>query len=118
MFLFFFYFGALCALVHDIMTIQSPKETKVLMENLEKEEKTKDTILQGCFLLFLSLFYLAWEVLVLFTNSWPLILILFGLSFIPKKNKPIWFLKLDAWVSVILIILIVLNQAHFKIHLF
>jgi len=116
--MFLFYLGAFLALLHDFMTIQSPGKTQELILNQDKEEKTQEELFQGCFLLILTFVYFAWEVGVFFTDSWPLALTIFCMSMIPKKNKPNWFLAADAYISIMLIILIILNEAHFKIHLF
>ena len=116
--MFLFYIGAFCALIHDVMTLQSPEDTHEILLNQDKIDKTKEELLQGCFLTILTFIYLAWLVGVLFTNSWPLAVIIFLMGLVGKKNKPNWFLVVDAFISIFLVILIVLNEAHFKIHLF
>lgn len=122
-----FYLGALMVLIWEANSFSDPKFTQKqeIDEGLSEDDKLalKDLdpkaiskILSGCLIVIFQLLYWAWNVAGFFTFQWPFFLVLFILGFIPKKA--IWWIQLDAFISLVLVLFIVLNQAHFKIHLF
>lgn len=121
-----FYLGALIALLIDSNSFSDPKFTQKYESeedlNISAEDRIEDPVealrkvLPGCFMAILQIIYWMWNVGGFFTFQWPFFLVLFILGLISKKT--IWLIKLDAILSIVLVIFIVLNQAHFKIHLF
>ena len=63
----------------------------------------------------LSLGYILWAYIGLFGSQWIVFIILISLSYMPKKYKVIRYI--DALLSILLLIFMILNVYHFKIDL-
>ncbi len=64
----------------------------------------------------LMLFYSIWGIAGLFTSQWPLFLLLILLSLLPIKNTARG-IKIDAALTLVVLVAIVLNKTHFKVDL-
>ena len=107
------YLGAVLSILSDLFGYQN---SEMVLKTIKGEELTAEEKGIRHFVGILDICYVFWIVYILGTTSWYLGLCIFIMSLIPKKS--IFIIKLDALVSLLLIVLIVLNEAHFKISLF
>lgn len=61
----------------------------------------------------LTIGYILWLFVGMFTSQWLIFLFIFLISYIPKKHIIVYFI--DSLVSAIALLFIVLNAYHFKI---
>jgi hypothetical protein len=60
------------------------------------------------------LLYFIWSFVGIFTSQWVLFLLLILLGFIPLKRFKAW-MKIDAAISIAILMLIILNKYHLHI---
>lgn len=85
-------------------------------KSLDKSDISKWTKSQRSFVLYMYGYYI-WIFIGLFTFQWPLFLFILLMSLIPKGDY-IWIRRLDALITILILIFIVLNAYHFKIDVF
>lgn len=113
-FKFIFYFIGILPLIWETDVVMKPLKVhnyiKVMMP-IEYKNRTKNQKnLTWCLGL-----YIIWVFAGLFTSQWILFLVIIGLSCIPKNNIIIRWL--DAFISALILLFIILNVYHFKIDL-
>jgi hypothetical protein len=114
-FKFIFYFIGLAPIMWELNVIAEPLKARKFikaMENIPYEDRTDNQKnLTWC----LSL-YIIWVFVGLLGSQWILFLVIIGLSCIPKKYTIIQWL--DACISFMVLLFILLNTYHFKINIF
>lgn len=126
-----FYLGALVAILLEFYTIKYPKE--LYQKLVETDDSTTIDVnsmnynqkinfikkhIGTLFLVAGEFIYFFWNIGGFFTFQWFPFLVILLLSLLPKKKLGYKWIFVDGVISLGLIIFIVLNQAHFKIHLF
>lgn len=82
----------------------------VLQEEGELDEKKLS--LKAAFAILLQTGYAIWAIVGLFTFQWPWFILLISLGYlIPKKGKAV---KLDAILSILLLVFLAVNQFIYK----
>ena len=119
-----FYFLTIFAILWELMVLFNCGKVHNFSKSiLKKGKKTsgnkssvnKFTTNENLFIL-LMLAYTCWLIVGFFTFQWFIFLGLFFISIIPKKY--VWIRWLDALISLITLIFIILNAYHFKCTLF
>lgn len=113
---FLFYIFAIPALLWELINFTSVTRTHNFMNRLKDDKvklsnksKTEQNVAD------LMCFYAVWMLVGLFTSQYILFLFLLAISFIPKKYRIIRFV--DAVISFLIILFIILNKYHFGINL-
>ena len=109
---YLFYIFTIPALLWELMVLKETKKVKSFMAKykaIDHKDKTSTDTAWGC----LMLGYFAFTSLGLFSSQWVLFLLFIILSFIPFKN--LYLIKLDAFLSMTLLLSIILNKFHFHI---
>jgi len=115
-----FYFTTIIPLLFEMITFCNTNETfriKTLAKEIQGNKNwvndpdipshDKNTIL---IMGLITIFYFAWMVIGLFTVQWYIFVLLFALSYIPKKTK--WYLKIDSFITICILMFIVINAYH------
>jgi hypothetical protein len=115
----FYLFGVLAIMweLHSLTNIRKVHKTAISMNERMKSgtyKKEDFTSNENTLLVLMSL-YFVWAIVGLFTFNWVAFLVLLGLSLIPKKYVAIRFL--DALLSLLVLLFIVINHYHLKINL-
>ena len=107
-----FYSLGIPAILYEISVIQDPYTLIGFDKRLDEKIKNKEELnkVESNFL-FLQMGYLVWLIVGLFTFQWYLFLVILILSLLLKKDS-IKLLRLDAIISLILLILITINKYH------
>jgi hypothetical protein len=109
---YLFYIFMIPALVWELVVLKETEKVKIFMAKYkasEYKDKTSTDAAWGG----LMLGYLAFTALGLFSSQWLLFLLLITISFIPFKN--LYLMKLDALISIMLLLSIILNKFHFHV---
>lgn len=111
---FLFYIWATIALIWEMMAFSSSKKVASFKANMIKasENDTEKTDSMKAYSLF-SILYFMWSLVGLFTSQYLIFLILILIAFLPKKKA--WTIRLDALVSIILLLLVIMNKYHWHI---
>jgi hypothetical protein len=113
-----FYFFTFIAILWEMLSVINPKSVhdfykRVLVAKGKKfrELSTSQQTISVC-----MLGYMIWNFIGFFTFQWPIFIMLFLIGLIPKK----WILLrwIDAFISLLILLFIVLNAYHLKIDLF
>ncbi len=110
-----FYFFGTIALLYEAWVIMNAAKTTDYIKDLSrkkfKDHTTEDTLFQ-----FLEIGYLIWNLIGLFTSQWLLFLILLLMGVFIRKGLK-WITWIDAFISFLIILFIILNRYHFHIDL-
>ena len=98
-----FYGLALFAFIWELLVLTQAKKIKEFLDDKEHESRN----VFGC-LMFL---YIAWTFLGLFSSQWVWFLAIIVLSMIPK-GKIIWLKRVDALITIGLLIGLVITKYH------
>lgn len=96
-----FFSLSVLAILWEILVFKSPSKASKLIR--EVGTKRELTIFERNFL-FLYLGYSIWAILGLLTDQWYLFLILLLMGMSPIKSD--WYLRLDSFISIIILIII------------
>ena len=107
-----FYFLAIFPILWEVTNIQDVKRTHNFILSFKTKDKKNLTAKHLTFIIF-ALSYFVWVFFGLLTFQWPVFLLFFAMSFVPKLN--IFTRFVDSIISLIILIFIVLNAYHFKI---
>lgn len=110
---FVFYFISIAPICWELTTLMNVRRrfaSKNSMKLKQYKEYNKDEKNLG----FLFVGYLIWTFFGLFSSQWIIFAFILLLSTIPKKW--IWFFTIDAFVSVILLFFLIINQYHLHIN--
>lgn len=115
----FYLFGVLAIVweLHALKNIRKVHKKALSMNERIKSgtyKKEEFTSNENTLLVLMS-FYFMWAIVGLFTFNWVAFLVLLGLSLIPKKHVVIRFL--DALLSLLVLLFIVINHYHLRIDL-
>jgi hypothetical protein len=115
-----FYFFTIFALFWEFSIIADVKkysQFKTSFKKLIKENIKIDdwTTLQKTFS-FLQLGYVLWTFVGIFTFQWPVFILFILISMIPKPYK--WMMWLDAFISILILLFVLINAYHLKIDVF
>jgi hypothetical protein len=111
-----FYFIGLLPLIYEMSVIMNPKKIYASKERIKASGKFDNFTSGQKSYAILSLGYLVWAFIGLFSFNWVAFLFLIAISFIPKKHFILMFA--DSVVSFIILLFVLLNSYHFKIDLF
>ena len=113
-----FYFFAFFAILWEGINIIYTKEIykKVIRIISLKKENFKELADGQKYFLFFMFGYFLWIFTGLFTFQWPIFLLLFLMSLIPKKWIVIRWI--DAFISLVILIFILINAYHLHIDIF
>lgn len=114
-----FYFLSIIPLILEYVVLQDTKEylrIRTLMKdkNLDRENVNKNDLSVFLYISFSNLFYVAWALVGLFTFQWYVFIILLAMGLIKKGNNEFW-LRLDAIISFIILLFIIVNAYHLHI---
>ncbi len=116
---FVFFFFGIFALLYEIMVLVRVKDANSFFSKIRSDIKTKDfndlTDTQKTFTV-LTVLYSLWVLVGLFSSQWVLFVVYLMISIIPKKTVFVRFV--DAIVSVLLLLFILINTFHLHINLF
>jgi|SRR5215217_6172302 len=109
-----YYSLAVFAIIYEGIVIRSAE--KVVGFYKRRNTLAKDDLeTEHYFMDFMNVFYRFWIVIGFFSSQWLLFLTLILLGIYPKKA--VWSYRIDAIVSFIILILIVLNKYHLHLTL-
>ena len=113
-----FYFFAFFAILWEGINIIYTKEIykKVIRIISLKKENFKELADGQKYFLFFMFGYFLWIFTGLFTFQWPIFLLLFLMGLIPKKWIVIRWI--DAFISLVILIFILINAYHLHIDIF
>lgn len=113
-----FYAISIMPILWEMAGITEPKRVQSFLERLRNKKNEKPIVYTSTEKRFLQMqfLYFVWGFIGLFTNQWPLFLVLFLISLIPKRNIVLKWL--DALYSFLLIVFILLNEYHLHINFF
>lgn len=106
-----FYFMAIFAIVFELQVLFNTRGYLEFVESINNKEKDKKPDFKQSTFILLSFFYLIWGFTGLMTSQWVLFLVLIILSFIPKGKGTI-LRKIDAILSFVILMFILLNKYH------
>lgn len=99
---------------HEVKTLFNTKRVSEFIINLNNKGKDiKPTVKESVFMLF-NLVYFVWTFAGLLTDQWWIFLIIILLGFISKSKISILHIKLDAFITLVLLLFLVLN--HYYLH--
>lgn len=104
-----FYFIALFPIMWESMVVTNPRKHERFSLSF-KGKKTEELSKTQKTFSMLMLMYAVWLFVGFFSSQYLFFIALFILSFIPKKN--IYVRWIDAFLSLILLILIIINKYH------
>lgn len=107
-----FYFLAILPLMFEMMVLSEPTKAKNFSQKLKGIKADEMTSQQQSYTV-LCLGYWVWCFVGIFTFQWPLFLLIFALGFIPKTET--WMRAIDAFITILILLFILLNAYHFKI---
>ena len=111
-----FYFIGLLPLIYEMSVIMNPKRIYTSKEKIKAAGKFDNFTSGQKSYAILSLGYLVWAFIGLFSFNWVAFLFLIAISFIPKKHFILmWF---DSVISFLILLFVLLNSYHFQIDLF
>ena len=111
-----FYFIGLLPLIYEMSVIMNPKRIYASKEKIKAAGKFDNFTSGQKSYAILSLGYLVWAFIGLFSFNWVAFLFLIAISFIPKKYFILmWF---DSVISFLILLFVLLNSYHFQIDLF
>lgn len=113
-----FYFLTIIAITYEFCVISNLKKYLALKKKFKKPNidfKKLPSHIQS--LAVLQLLYALWTFVGLMTFNFPFFLLFILISIIPFKRNS-FLLCLDATMSIIILIFILLNAYHFKINLY
>lgn len=111
-----FYIFAVVAIIWEAMCVYDTKvaHTKLTaFRKLKREDKW--TSAQGAFAVF-NVVYFAWTIVGLLSSQWVLFAALLAISFIPRKNIVMFWI--NAAISLMLLVFMLVNKYHLHINLF
>ena len=111
-----FYLLTIFPIMWELISLHDTIKVRNLVERLKVKTADEFTIKESLFSTF-ALGYVMWTLFGLFTSQWVLFLTLILISSIPLK-KYIWYNKIDAIISLVLLLFIILNAYHFNIDIF
>jgi hypothetical protein len=110
---YLFYFAALAAIVYELTALFNTDKVFAYKETLKA--KNADALNEREIFVSISmLLYFIWSFVGIFTSQWVLFLLLILLGFIPLKRFKAW-MKIDAAISIAILMLIILNKYHLHI---
>ncbi len=116
-----FYFFIIFGLWWEYYQFAKAKEARKIMKAYRKKNlltrlpsKPKQVL---HFLLAFHLMYSIWSFVGLFSSQWIMFIPFILIGLIPKNNKPIWYVKLDALIAGSILLFILLNKYHLHIDL-
>ena len=80
-----------------------------------KDKKYDEWSSQSKYMAIIHLIYMAWLLIGLLSFQWLAFVAILILTLIPKKR--IWYMKIDSFLTVLIIIFIILNHFHFRLDL-
>lgn len=106
-----FYSFSIFAIRMDLSTYFHTEQWVELKAKVKSDDKTKPLEMDVLIRMIGAFCYTVWAITGLFSSQWFLFLALILTSMIPKKENII-ALKIDALVSVFLVIAIIINKFH------
>lgn len=110
-----FYFLTIFPLMFEMMVIADAKKYKNFFENIKKKESLDMTNKEKNYVILQALYFI-WNIIGLLTDSWPLFALLFFLALILKKGN-IFIVRLDAFLSFLILLFILINYFHLNINI-
>jgi hypothetical protein len=110
-----FYFFALFAILFEASVMVRTKDFFALKQEMLVKGSKNYNDTEKAFALLTS-FYAIWAILGLFSSQWPGFLALLILSILPMKRVKMGF-YIDAAVSLLILLFIVINKYHFHFNL-
>ena len=111
-----FYFIGLLPIIYEMTVVTNPKRVYLFKERMKAARKLDNFTSSQKSYAILSLGYLVWVFVGLFSFNWVAFLALIALSLIHKKY--VILMWVDSVITVIILLFIILNSYHFKIDLF
>jgi hypothetical protein len=109
-----FYLFTILALYYEMCQVIDTRAMLDVRSRLIAFDKTSSTQDAGVLLYAVfMMMYCLWAGIGLFSSQWPLFLMIFLLSFIPK-GRSIGLSRIDGVMTAIVLVLIILNKFHFK----
>ena len=114
---YLFYSFTFFAILYEMFVLSSPKQVHYFVEDIKRKTKEKLELNgKDYFYIFFGLIYFLWAWVGIFSSQYQLFLLLIIFGLIPRKIVFIRFI--DAFISIIIIILIVISKYHYTIKLF
>jgi uncharacterized membrane protein len=110
-----FYLPAVLAIAWEMCNITETREIRDFLQRVKEKNKEKKASGKQLLCTILILLYAAWCFVGLFSSQWVLFSLIIILGFIPKEL--IWWRKIDAVLSFLILIFIVINAFHLHINL-
>jgi len=112
---FMFYFWGIFAILWEMNVLYNPVKVRDNYKRIA-EAKTGDIPKDLVLLLVLMAGYCLWTIIGLFSSQWICFLVIILLSLIPKKQSVVlrW---IDALVTVVILLFIILNAYHLHLNL-
>lgn len=110
-----FYFMVFLAIWWEVISLVNLKRVHKFYKTFKAKDWGDCDTTQKTFSV-LMIGYWLWTMIGLFTFQWPIFLMLIIMRLVPKSWMPIRFI--DALISVVLLLFIVLNKYHFHIDVF
>lgn len=111
-----FYFIGLLPLIYEMSVIMNPKKIYKSKERMKVAGKFDNFTSGQKSYAILSIGYLFWAFIGLFSFNWVAFLFLIAISFIPKKHFVLMWI--DSVISFLILLFVLLNSYHFQIDLF
>jgi hypothetical protein len=112
---FVFYLIGILPILWELSSLMKLSKRFNFLKELKQNKDYKEWSSNQKAVGFLMLGYIIWAMVGLFSSQWIIFFFILLVSLIPKKW--LWFFAIDAFVTVILLFFLIINQYHLHINI-